>query len=436
MKRFFKLQIAAWLGVLMCTAVTAAPLRVAGRVTNGTRNDAPVVNAPVRLLRIDPATGQSRLLKTAKSGPTGRFDLGRFDVNTQDLLFTRVEWQNYPYVAPAYVGASHTHDAGIKPDQLNLHVFDTTKDSPRLVFTVHHVAIESEGSTLKCVERIVVENPSRRTFIGSGEDGVTIGLALPAGARDVAIDPSIPDARLVKIGKVYGVAKPITPLALKERNAIIVNYTMPWTRGGVDLSRRLLYPTKFFFVARIEADRKLKIAAARLGTDQETSLPLDGSMQTRIVNSIGPSKDNTPVLEAGTLVAINVTRPINPLVWAFVAFVGALCAVVPLTLLRGRGGRHGEPIEAALDGSVKTAEPALDASVKQRNPLVATAPSTPGSGAAGPAQLQDLIEKIAHLDDEWEAGAIERDEYQNRRAAWKRTVVELMCADGDKALRD
>lgn len=333
MKRFFKLQLAAWFVVLICTAMTpAAPLRVAGQVTNGTHNNGPVAGAPVRLLRLDQASGQSQLLKTVKSDKTGRFDLGHFDVKPEDLLFARVEWQGYPYVAPAYVGPSHSHEANIKPDKLELRVFDTTKDSPRLSFTVHHVAIESDGSNLKCVERIVVDNPTRRTYIGSGDDGVTIGLALPAGAKDVAVDPSIPDASLVKIGKVYGVAKPITPSVHNERNAIIVNYTLPWASGGIDLSRRLLYPARFFFVARTESDRKLKIAAEQLGPDQDTSLPLEGGMQTRIVNSIGPSKDSKPVLDAGTMVAINVSRSINPLVWAFVAFVGALCLAVPLTL--------------------------------------------------------------------------------------------------------
>jgi hypothetical protein len=391
-----------------------------------------VAAVPVRLMRLDQATGQSQLLKTSKTDKLGRFSLGRFDVKTEDLLFARVEWQGYPYVAPAYVGASHSHDADIKPEKLEMRVFDTTKDTPRLSFTVHHVAIESDGSNLKCVERIVVENPSRRTFLGAGEDGVTIGLSLPADAKDVTLDPSIPDARLVKIGKVYGVAKPITPSVHNERNAIIVNYTMPWASGGIDLSRRLLYPAKFFFVARTEGDRKLKIAAERLGPDQDTSLPIDGGMQTRIVNSIGPSKDNKPVLDAGTMVAINVSRSINPLVWAFVAFVGALCVAVPMTLLRGRGGRRGDTTETLGATGAKIAEPAPEASVIQRNPTTVGAWPADGLSEARQTQVREWIEKIARLDEEWEAGSIERSEYQNRRAEWKSTVVELMCAGDDK----
>jgi hypothetical protein len=108
-------------------------------------------------------------------------------------------------------------------------------------------------------------------------------------------------------------------------------------------------------------------------------------MQTRIVNPIGNPQGPEPALQAGTDVKIVVTRPTNPLVWAFVAFVGALCAVVPLTLLRKRvaprkvasdtngeigastGRTHSPNADMALhDGAGKIAEPASGASVNGR----------------------------------------------------------------------
>jgi hypothetical protein len=132
------------------------------------------------------------------------------------------------------------------------------------------------------------------------------------------------------------------------------------------------------------------------------------------------------------MVAINVSRSVNPLVWAFVAFVGALCVAVPLTLLRGRAGKGGEPADVALISGAKIAEPALDASVIQRNSMVVGAGPADGLSEARQAQVQEWIEKIARLDEEWEAGSIEPNEYRTRRAAWKKTVVEIMWADGNR----
>lgn len=427
---------------MLIGASHAAPVRIAGQVTNGSRNKAPAAGATIKLVRMDEQNGGATVLRTAKSDARGAFDMGRVDVPQDDLLFARVEWQGYPYISPAYDGGKQLQGFDIKPDKLELAVFDTTEDDPPMAFSVHHVAIKTEGANLKCTERIVVENGSNKTFVGTGKEGITILMPLPKGAKDVKIDPRLVDAKLHNFNGVYGISKPIMPQEAGQRNAIIVEYTLPWSREGVNLSRKLQYATLFFFVAREESDKELKITAPQLGKDETQELPIDGGMQTRIVNPIGNPQGPEPALQAGTDVKIVVTRPTNPLVWAFVAFVGALCAVVPLTLLRKRvsprkvasdgngeigvstGRTHSPSADVAPhDGAGKIAEPASGASVNGR---IHTASAVSPDSIAMSSAAREWIDKLAQLDEDWEAGKIERDDYDQRRAAWKTKLIELL----------
>ena len=436
MKRFPSAFFLCLTLLVSISASEAATVRFAGRVANGSRNEA-AAGALVRLIRVDAQGGKSQTLATTKTDARGKFDLGQLILRDNDLLFSRVEWQGYPYIAPAYDGGKQLGELKVSPQALALRVFDTTIDDTPLTMTAQHVAIKTEGQKLKCIERMVVENAGKRTFLGTGKQGITVLLPLPQGAQEVRVDPqSGSDAKLVKIGNVYGVAKPIMPAAAGERNAIIISYTMPWGKNGIDLSRRLQYPARFFFVAREETDRKLKIEAPQLGKDQDAPVPIEGAMQTRIVNSIGGPMLPTAALKPGEMVSIKVSRPVNVLVWAFVAFVGALFLVVPLALVGSRHARRAPrqspaparvetslqtPLETSsegnLEGNLKSLEPDSQASVIRRilPPRM-------------PAGAQTWIDQIAQLDDQWEAGAIERDDYLERRARVKNKVVDALSA--------
>jgi len=412
-----------YLGVLLgvfCVFLrpSCAAQNVAGRVVNGTNNNSPAANVTIELTRPGFEREPTVVLAKTKTDAAGRFTIPLKGARPDDLLTARISWQGFTYEIPAYDAAGKLKQFNIpeiKSNALELTIFDSTRTPPPLSFTVHHVAITSQDRDLKCIERIVVENPSRRTYIG-GANGATVNLSLPAGAQAVALDEKIRGGKLVKTGDNYAVTLPLTPQIYESRNAIIVNYTMPWKRGGIDLSRKLLYPTKFFFIAREEKDRELVITAPELGKDETQQIRIDDQPQARLVNSKGSPQSPKPAFAAGALVSMNVSRPTNPLVWAFVAFVGALCLVVPLTLLRGRAGAKSTP-----QYRVNSAEPHLSQSVIHGH----------GDGALLPTPaLQECVAAIAKLDDDWQAGTIARVAYQEQRATWKNKALQMLH-DGD-----
>jgi hypothetical protein len=120
--------------------------------------------------------------------------------------------------------------------------------------------------------------------------------------------------------------------------------------------------------------------------------------------------------------------------------------VVPLTMLRRRrppvaavAQEDGESVvntgvsrasigATTVSGTaVKIAEPTSGASVNGR---IHTAGAPASESLEMPSAAREWIEKLARLDEDWEAGKLDREEYQQRRAAWKTKLIELLSTSG------
>lgn len=427
----------------LCSAslALAAPTPIAGTVRDGTAGNRPLPNATVQLIRPGDK-GAKKVLETVRTDAAGRFVFPAQGWGNDDLLMANVPHQGYDYAAVAYDGGNKLKAVGmtVNPAQVDVSTYDTTTKGVPLQFQVHHLAIKSTETGLNVIERIVVINPSEKTFLGIGPRKISVLLNVPKGAKDVALDPKITDAKLIKTTSGYGIERPITPQAYGARNAIIFSYNMdwpsklPWAKK-IDLSRELNYPTQFFFVARLPDDKNLEVDAPLLGKATDADLPIDGKTETRVVNSIGapqmpgmPGGDkNDPVLSAGANMHVVIARPVNPLFWAFSAMVIGLIVFLPIAMIKPRRDKS-----AAVQA--KSAEPRagqgvkLPASVATSPTLAQNGVSSADNGAdlALTPQAQALIAQIAQLDDEHEAGRIEAEDYQARRAAWKAQLIDKL----------
>ena len=437
----------------LCSAqiAFAAPTPISGVVRDGTKGGAPMPGAAVQLIRPGD-NGAKKVLETVNTDATGRFTFPAKEWGADELLMANVPHEGYDYAAVAFDGGNKLKAVGmnVNPLQVDVATYDTTTKDVKLQFQVHHLAIKSTETGLNVIERIVVINPSDKTFLGIGPRKISVLLNVPNGAKDVKLDPKITDAKLIKTSSGYGIERPITPQAYGARNAIIFSYNvdwpskLPWAKK-IDLGREINYPTQFFFVARLPDDKNLEVVAPLLGKATDADLPIDGKTETRIVNSIGapqmpgmPGGDkNDPVLSAGTKMPVVIERPVNPLFWAFSAMVIGLMVFLPVAMIKPRRSKSAAPI----DNSAKSAEPQTSGRVK----LPASAPTlTHGAGGTVVAapfaadgsvadltltpQAQMLIAQIAELDDEREAGRIEIEEYQARRAACKQQLLDKLNA--------
>ena len=422
MKKF----LALFLAVLCFSLSNVQAAQVSGRVINGSSDPArPAANVEIELVRPGGLTGQaSAVVRKMRTDAQGRFNFADLKVAPKEFLTTRVKTPGFDYETPALDAAGILKqflpdDAKpIDPKNIEMTIFDAVETVP-LVFTVHHVAIKLNERQLEVVERIVAENNTRTTMVG-GKDGATIKLNLPPTAHDVELDnEAAPGGKLIKKGEDWWVVKPITPAQYGSRNAIIVKYHSDFQGGTVDLSRKLAYPARFFFMAREQKDKELKIVAPQLGKDEVPQIPIDGKVEDRIVNSKGRPQGE-PVFAAGTDITMRVSRPTDPMQWGFVAFIAVICLVVPGALLLMRRPKQ----------RTESAEPAQRASVLAANRGGAALEEAPM-----PSDLNEraraLVDEIAALDDVWDAGDITRNEYQARRASLK---SQLQIAANEQAV--
>ena len=432
MKRFL-----LFLCLTLAFPLWAATGNVKGRVVNKTTNKA-VSGVSISLIRIGPDR-QDRTIATTKSAANGAFSFGPFQAGTDEIFMAQMRWQGRKFEQVAFDGTGRLKEiAGMEvdPNKIELAVYNKSSKMPSFQFVVHHIAIERAERTLKCTERIVAQHDSNWVYDGSAGTP-KIKLYVPPGAKNVELDPKITNGTIQQEGSDHFFVfkdKTLLPAGMQRPAAILMNYALdwpasvPWNRK-LDISHKVYYPTSFFFVARPPDAKDLKVIAPRLGADETTSIP-NAEQQTvqKIVNSIGgtmggPSEG--PALKPGETLDITLQQPVNPLVWAFVMFVGALIVLVPLVLRNSGGRAAAAAYESSYDEEEIAAnlpEPAYRADV-----LGATfdGTSNAGNGSAGKS-AQDLIFSIAQLDEDFAKGEVDEKTYQSRRALWKRELVEAL----------
>lgn len=419
--RYLVVLLLSVLAVQAAKPLHASPIKVSGIVVNETAHK-PAAGAAVELLRA--TDGESTVVAQTRANAEGRFSFAPQEVGEKEILVARAEWEGFKYVVPAYDGEGRLEEADfeVNPDNVRLAVFESTTGIVELDFTVHHLAIESRPGGLKCVERIMVENPTRKTFLGVGEGQASLLVNLPEGAKNVEIDPQVTNAKIEKRPDGWAITKPIPPSAYDAQVLVIINYDLdwpsskPWERQ-VNLSRKVQYPTKFFFVAREESDNQLEVTSPLLTEDQHAPLNIAGQMETRLINAVGGPMSDKMALSPGDELEIEVASPINSLFWGFLGFVVLLCVAIPLALWK-----RGTPATKTAD---KIGEPKGDTGVYGGT----LAPSPAAESSAGNRHSQTLIERIVRLDEEFQSGKISETEYSVSRAALKSELVDQLLQE-------
>lgn len=446
MKRWFVLLSALVFGTLANAQTTFVPpppsaptvakstVVVVGRVVNGTRKDAFVPNAPIKFVRAEAGALGGAPLGVAKSLANGVFQAS-INVANNDIVFARIDWQGYPYLFPVYDGANQL-GANIDSRGQTLRLFDTTTTAPRAMSVMsHQVMVRNDGNHVHVTEEMVVENASDKTFIGDKAQGdITFALSLPKDADEITIDTKSVDAQLVTLGgkngmkTSYAIAKPILPQLAggnPRNNALTISYHLPWTRE-VDLSRRLLYPTKYFAVVRgLNDENNLLIESKQLGEARKPTVAMGSeSAGQSIINAVGRPMQAKPTFVSGTTLNITLTRPTKPIIWLFIGLTALLCVFLPGAMWWSRK-RNKPNIEYSMPNNSrpmtspngKSAEPSSTTSVITRNSLSNGAKTVEAND--NDDKTQHSIEQIAALDDAWDDGELSQEDYRSQRAALK-----------------
>lgn len=291
-----------------------------------------------------------------------------------------------------------------------LRVWATTSDPAAILVKRDAIFLAPSGEDLGVIESVVVENTSRRAYIGRAGSMVggrpspgaapTLGFSLPSGAEGssvVLVDASWDGPPPVATDFGFGTTVAIPP----GETSTTFSYRTTGSGGVFDASRTSLYPTAEFVV---HAVRPLEVEGNRLVSDG--SVRVAGRTYRRWTAAEG--------IEAGDVVQVSATAQagIDLPLFAGIAAAGIAALMAAAALVNAR--RKRSRLVAAVGPSPVASRPALPTTSSLPPPSQA-APSASASAAPAAPSREEVIATVAALDLDHSSGRMGDEEWRRKR---------------------
>ncbi len=294
-----------------------------------------------------------------------------------------------------------------------LRVWPTTSDPSAIVVKRDALFLAPSGEDLGVIESVVVENTSRRAYIGRAESmgagrraspgaAPTLGFSLPSGADEssvVLVDASWDGPPPIATDFGFGTTVAIPP----GETSTTFSYRTTGSGGVFDASRSALYPTAELVV---HAVRPLEVEGNRLVADG--SVRVAGRTYRRWTAADG--------IEAGDVVQVSATAEAGidlGLFAGIAAGIAALVAAAALVSARRKRSRPTPPVAPTPAAS----QPSVPATSS-----LSPSPAAPSdSASAVPTSLSrgEVVATIAALDLDHSSGRLGDEEWRQKRRALK-----------------
>lgn len=274
------------------------------------------------------------------------------------------------------------------------------QDSSAIVVTQLHVFVTKSEGSLGIGEYYLLSNTGEQTYEGLEDpqtgERVTVSFTLPEGAERLRFDGPGLGERFVEVEGGFADTEPIPPGM--DTVEVLFTYDLPY-RAGMQVERTFEVPVTSVV---------LVIAEEGLALEGEGVAPagmLDTQMGPALSYTAGP-------LEAGESLVFSVVAGRQQ------------SSVVPAA-----------PAPAAPAPARNTAREAAIGLVAMAAALavVYLLWRSPAPGPC-PAEARPLVEEIAALDADFEAGRVEERAYRQKRDALKRRARKLLGKAGEQGI--
>lgn len=326
----------------------------------------------------DANTVDEFLVQSQPVGPDGAFRFEGLPLDVQRAAYV-VEF--------IYQGVTFQNGAIIDPQQtvmeLPLEVHASTTDESVVSVDAMHVVFNQHPDALLVTQLYVFSNSSDRIYVTQdpvmGGSRGSVAISLPPEAYGVQFEEGEIGGRFVPSGDRYYDLSQLPPGS--RSHAIIVNYFLPYD-GEAEVDIPILYRTEQVTVLAQEGQRARSDQVSEAGSEVIAETPY--------------TKYTGQGLAAGDTLSLEVR-----------------------TRAQGIGGNTLSIVLAALAGVLLVAGVGYWF-LQREEPEPATR-----ADASLPGRAEALVEAIAQLDADFEAGRVNRFEYESRRAELK---AELTAA--------
>ncbi len=359
---------------------------IMGSFVNGTPGGKPPGNLPVTLYALSPDGSSLMFTRTLAADAKGQFVFDKLDASTPIMYGLQAEYLKAIYTSEAL---SFAHGGLTLTAPIT--VYETTADAATISIAQMHMFFDfvSPGSTTVGVV-YVVSNTGDRAYIGS--DGLSARFQLPAGATGLRFMDGELGGRYKSLDNGFADTEAVAPGA--GTTQVLVSYDLPYDAKKLDLQVPMAYPVKSINVLVPEGGAKL--TSPQL-TESGTRPTQGGNMVNFVGSDLAAGASLALQLSgAPSASASGTTAPTSqtasPILIVAAALLLVAVAIVAFVWLRQR--RQAEGVEE----EVQDVE----------------------------AEQDELLDAIAQLDDDFEAGRIQDKEYRQQRATLKAELQELM----------
>jgi len=374
---------------------------ITGTVTQGTAAGTPVANLVATLETYASFTLVANFTTTVESG--GEFAFGELSTDPELDYFVVVAAEGIRYNSPAL---------GFTPEQSALQtevvIYATTDDGAGVQIDQAHWIVDSRPGVVAIFEIYSVGNGGDRTFIGTPIDGVampvTVALHVPENAQELAFENGVLGGRFQQVGDLIYDTAPVLPGQGTQQ--MIMRYLLPHEGTTLDFAQEFRYPVTAMNLLITELPQLAATVPGFSITRRET---IEGQSY-QLWQPDGAVPSNVAVQLTGLLQADDVDpRTVTAEGESVSAEVPPDLAVVPLL----------QPWMAWVVGGM---------AVSILASIIGWSLYQQGSGARDPrqelrAQSDDLIERIAHLDDRHAIRDLDDAAWQQERAQLKAQLL-------------
>ena len=373
MNRIFK----ACLFVLFAATSQLFAIEITGHVVNGTLNEKPVGQQEVQLYQTKTAQEEAKVILKATTDKKGKY---RFSVS--DSLFGKSFYPTAMFKGVEYYGEVVQAKDKQKKLVSDITVFEPTDSDSNIIINMEHLLITPAQGKLFIKDIFLVQNIGKSTFMGKRQIATdkfaTLTFQMPDGFEDISVGGDLMQCCAVIQGNNVYETMPIKPGMRQE----LISYSLAYKKNSYVLQKVAEYVILQLDI--LVPDTTVRIEAA--------GLEKLGNLAIRNVNY---AHYRLKGIKAGLPVSIALSNlPGGQRSYNQLSLIGLGVVLFGFLLFAVLRKRRGEEGQEKTSGSQKD-------------------------------RRQTLIEKIARLDDLWEAGKIEEETYKQQRTALKEELYRV-----------
>ena len=362
---------------------------IIGSLVNGTPGGKAPGSLPVMLYALSPDGSNLMYTRTLTSDAGGQFVFDKLDASTPIMYGLQTQYMRATYTSDAltFAHGGLTLTAPIT-------VYETTSDVANIRVEQMHMFFDfvSPGSTT-VGQLYIVSNTGDRAYIGS--DGLSARFQLPPGATGLRFMDGELGGRYKSVDNGFADTEAVAPGA--GTTQILVSYDLAYDGKKLDLKVPMVYPVKSVNVLVPEGG--VKLTSQQL-TESGTRPTQSGNMANFVGGNLAAGTSlamqlgGAPSPAAATGATALSGQPASPILLVAAALLLVAVAIVAWVWLRQR--RQAEWVEESEDAET---------------------------------HQDELLNAIAALDDDFEAGRFQEADYRRQRAELKAELKELMRKD-------